>query len=149
MSLQELQRKIEDHSAVLAVIGLGYVGLPVACMFARAGFRVVGLDIKPERVALINAGSSPIEGDEPGLAELLAGVVESGHLQATTDYARLNDADIVFINVETPVDSQHRPHYTALEAACRSLGPVMHPGMLVIVESTVAPGTVNGNASEF
>jgi UDP-N-acetyl-D-mannosaminuronic acid dehydrogenase len=144
MSLQELQHKIEDRAAVLAVIGLGYVGLPVACMFAQVGFRVFGLDIKADRVELINSGTSPIEGEEPGLAEVLAGVVENGQLRATTDYTHLQAANVVFINVETPVDEQHRPRYAALEAACRSLGPVMRPGTLVIVESTVAPGTVDG-----
>ncbi len=144
MSLGELQRKIEERTAVLAVIGLGYVGLPVAAMFAEAGFHVVGLDIKADRVASINAGSSPITGDEPGLADVLARVVRTGYLQATTDYTRLRTADVVLINVETPVDDQHRPCYTALESACRSLGLVMQPGTLVVVESTVAPGTVDG-----
>ena len=141
MDLPELQAKIESRRAVLGVIGLGMVGLPVACTFAQAGFRVVGIDLKPERVAAINAGHSPIEGDEPGLSELLGAVVEAGTLRASTDYAQLAQADVVTINVETPVDARHAPDYRALESACRSLGAVMQPGTLVIVESTVAPGT--------
>ena len=76
MSQNELQKKIEDHSAKLAVIGLGYVGLPVAALFAQRGFNVTGVDVKAERVDRINQGISPIEGDEPGLAELIAGVVK-------------------------------------------------------------------------
>jgi UDP-N-acetyl-D-mannosaminuronic acid dehydrogenase len=104
---------------------------------------VIGVDIKPERVAKINQGISPIEGDEPGLAELLRQVVADGLLQATTDYAHLATADVLSINVETPVNADNRPEYAALKASCRSLGPVLKPGALVIVESTVAPGTVD------
>ena len=142
-SLSELNGKIAGRQATLAVIGLGYVGLPVACVFARAGFRVIGLDIKSERVDTINAGGCPIDGDEPGLPELIAEAVASGHLRATTDYAALAAADVVFIDVETPVDGDHRPQYIALRSACRSLGPVLKRGALVIVESTVAPGTTD------
>ena len=145
MSLSErldgLSQKIAHRQATLGVVGLGYVGLPVACVFAEAGFRVIGVDIKAERVARINEGHSPIEGDEPGLATLLAAVVEAGQFSATTSYEELAGADVVFINVETPVDETNRPAYTALRAASRSLGAVMKPGVLVIVESTVAPGT--------
>ncbi|MCI0395878.1 MAG: nucleotide sugar dehydrogenase [Chloroflexi bacterium] len=143
MLLAELRGKIENKQAVLGVIGLGYVGLPVAAAFARAGFRVIGGDIRAERVALINAGRSPIEGDEPGLAELLAEVTAAGRLRATTDYNELKPADAVLINVETPVDDDHRPRYAALKAACRALGPVLKDGALVIVESTIAPGTID------
>ena len=141
--MQELRDKIEARRAIIGVIGLGYVGLPVACMFAQAGFEVIGLEIKPDRVDMINAGRSPIQGDEPGLAELLAMVVQSGRLSATTDYARLADADVITINVETPVDRDHQPRYSALRAACRGLGAVMKAGSLVIVESTLAPGTMD------
>jgi UDP-N-acetyl-D-mannosaminuronic acid dehydrogenase len=102
---------------------------------------VIGVDIKSERVGLINAGFSPIEGNEPGLAEMLAEAVRSGRLCATTEYAALRDADVVLIDVETPVDRNHKPRYAALRAACTDLGPVLAPGALVIVESTVAPGT--------
>lgn len=141
MSLPELLAKIEARRASIGVIGLGMVGLPVACTFAQAGFNVVGVDVKAERVAVINAGRSPIEGDEPGLAELLVEVVGAETLRASTDYAALAQAEIVTINVETPVDERHAPDYRALEAACRSLGAVMRQGVLIIVESTVAPGT--------
>lgn len=143
MSLQDLEDRIGQQRIVLGVIGLGYVGLPVACSFAQQGFRVVGLDIKSDRVATINAGRCPIEGDEPGLANLLSDVVRSGRLCATTDYSLLSSADIILINVETPVDHLHQPNYHALRAACRSLGLVMKDGVLVIVESTIAPRTVD------
>lgn len=143
MSLEELGRKIEKRSAIVGVVGLGYVGLPVACLFAEAGFLVVGVDLKSERVDFINAGLSPIEGREPGLAELLQRVVSSGRLQATTQHTRLAEADIILLAVETPVDKVHRPHYKALKAACRSVGKAIKEGALIIVESTVAPGTMD------
>jgi UDP-N-acetyl-D-mannosaminuronic acid dehydrogenase len=144
MTLGQLQTKIEQKQAVIGVIGLGYVGLPVAAMFAQAGFAVIGVDIKAERVALINAGHSPIEGEEPGLAKLLADVVSDGRFQATTNYEELSQADVVLIDVETPVDENNEPRYEALRAVCRSLGPVLQDGALVVVESTIAPGTIDG-----
>jgi UDP-N-acetyl-D-mannosaminuronic acid dehydrogenase len=144
MTLAEIKTKIEARTAVVGVIGLGYVGLPVACAFAERGFGVIGVELKEDRVALINDGRNPIAGDEPGLAELLAEVVNNGRLRATTDYSELAAADVILIDVETPVDDDYRPRYAALKSACRSLGPVMKRGALVIVESTIAPGTMDG-----
>jgi UDP-N-acetyl-D-mannosaminuronic acid dehydrogenase len=141
--LAQLQDRIEAREAVIGVIGLGYVGLPVACSFAQAGFEVVGVDIDAGRVDLIQAGVSPIEGDEPGLADLLAEVVASGRFLATTEYDHLALADVVLIDVETPVDDDHIPRYRALQTAVRSLAPVLKRGGLVIVESTISPGTVD------
>ena len=142
MPVSELQKKIEDHSANLAVIGLGYVGLPVAALFAQRGFNVTGVDVKAERVAKINQGISPIEGDEPGLAELIAGVVKSGQLHATTDYEELKTCDVVLVDVETPVNHAHIPEYEALRAALKSLSAVLKEGALVVIESTIMPGTM-------
>lgn len=142
MSIEPLVERIEAKTARIGVIGLGYVGLPAGCLFADAGYSVTGIDLKADRVAMINAGQSPIEGDEPGLAELLAAVVERGAFRATTDYQTLASADIVLIVVDTPVDPvSHRPHYDGLRAACRSLAPHLKDGALVIIESTVSPGT--------
>lgn len=144
MDLQELKTKVERTEARLAVIGLGYVGLPVAALFADAGYDVIGVEIRAERVAMINAGRSPIEGDEPGLAELLEKVVGARRMRATSDYNDLRDRDIILIDVETPVDELHIPRYDALRAVARDLAPVLKPGALVIVESTIAPGTMQG-----
>jgi UDP-N-acetyl-D-mannosaminuronic acid dehydrogenase len=143
MDIQELRNVVENKTARLAVIGLGYVGLPVAAMFADAGFDVKGVEIVSERVEKINKGISPIEGDEPGLADLLARAIQSGCLRATMDYEDLRDRDIILIDVETPVDDQNIPRYEALRSALKSLGPVLKQGALVIVESTVAPGTID------
>ena len=134
-------RRIENRTASIGVVGLGYVGLPVAAVLAEAGFRVHGLERNAARAAAIHAGRSPIEGEEPGLAELVASVVASGNLSAGTDPAALAGADIVLIDVETPLESDRAPRYEALRGACAALGPVLRPGALVIVESTVSPGT--------
>ncbi len=143
MSLQVLSEKIEKKTAKIAVIGLGYVGLPVAALFAEAGFDVLGIDIKAKRVEEINAGNCPIEGKEPGLAELFGKVVAAGQLRAATDYKELKDYEIITISVETPVDENNKPRYEALRSVLEELGPVIKEGALVIVESTIAPGTMD------
>ena len=102
MTLDVLEQKIKTKDAKIAVIGLGYVGLPVAAEFARVGFDVVGVDVIEERLTKINAGESPIEGNEPGLEELLAEVTASGRLHATSDYQELIDRDVILIDVQTP-----------------------------------------------
>ena len=142
MSLRELNNKIASKDARLAVIGLGYVGLPVACEFARVGFDVTGVETKKDRVTRINRGESPIEGNEPGLAELLGEVVETCRFRATSNYQEIRDRDVILIDVETPVDENNIPRYEALKAAIKDLGPVLRPGSLVIIESTIAPGTM-------
>ena len=141
--LTVLRDKIKNKQARLAVIGLGYVGLPVACEFASVGFDVLGVELRVGRVDMINAGQSPIDGNEPGLEDLLARVVNAGKLRATADYQQLRDRDIVLIDVETPVDEDHIPRYETLRDALHSLGPVLKDGALVIVESTISPGTMD------
>ena len=142
MNLSDLKKKIKDRSAKLAVIGLGYVGLPLAASLADCGFQVTGVDVKAERIAAINQGENPIGGEEPGLDELIKKNVASGSLQATSDYADLHDRDVAFINVETPVGDDHKPGYRALISALHSLGKVLPKGALVIIESTISPGTM-------
>lgn len=142
-SLPALRSAVDERSAGVGVIGLGYVGLPAACMFAGAGFQVRGVDIDAGRTETINSGRSPIEGDEPGLADLVSEVVVSGHLHTSTAYSDLANADVVLICVDTPVDADHRPRFKALRSACSQLGSVLKDGALVIVESTIAPGTID------
>jgi UDP-N-acetyl-D-mannosaminuronic acid dehydrogenase len=144
MSMVELISKIENTTARLAVIGLGYVGLPVAAMFAEAGFDVLGVELRAERVKIINAGRNPIEGDEPGLADLLQRNVSANKLRASSNYDDLKDRDIILIDVETPVNERHFPEYDALRSVLNALGPALNEGALVIVESTIAPGTMSG-----
>jgi len=141
--LMQLEGRIATKSAPVGVVGLGYVGLPVACAFAAAGYHVVGIELRSDRVEQINAGVCPIQGQEPGLAELLAKVVATGQLHASTDAADLGDRDVILVNVETPVDDDHVPQYCALRAALTSVGCAMKRGVLVIVESTIAPRTMD------
>jgi UDP-N-acetyl-D-mannosaminuronic acid dehydrogenase len=143
MDFSELEIVIEEKTAKLVVIGLGYVGLPVACLFAEAGFPVIGLDVDRTKVDTVNQGRCPIQGKEPGLPDLVARVVNDGGLRATTDYSACQDAEIVLIAVETPVDAETRkPRYTALRRALSDLVQHLQPGTLVIIESTLAPGTM-------
>jgi UDP-N-acetyl-D-mannosaminuronic acid dehydrogenase len=144
MTLSNLEVLIKTKKARLAVIGLGYVGLPVASLFAEKGFDVLGMEIRSDRVRMINSGKSPIEGDEPGLEELLTRVVGGKQLRASDDYEDLRDRDVILIDVETPVDETHIPRYEALKSACTNLSTVIKPGALVIIESTIAPGTMKG-----
>jgi UDP-N-acetyl-D-mannosaminuronic acid dehydrogenase len=142
MTLAELKKKIESKEALLAVIGLGYVGLPVAASFAHAGFHVLGVELLTERVEKINRGNNPIEGEEPGLTDLLKAVATPGKLHAVSDYRALLDRDVILIAVETPVDRDHKSHYQALKSALEALAPNLKSGALVIIESTIAPGTM-------
>jgi len=142
-TLRRLEEKILSRSASIAVIGMGYVGLPLACLIASKNFRVQGIERRPERVAMINSGRSPIEGNEPGLATLLADVVSGGRLHAGSDYEDLRGAEVVFVAVETPVDEvDHLPAFQALESACRDIARRLSRGTLIIIESTIAPGTM-------
>ncbi|MEO1286894.1 MAG: nucleotide sugar dehydrogenase [Chloroflexota bacterium] len=144
MTLSALQDKITNKESTVAIIGLGYVGLPVACMFAKAGFKTLGVDIDQARVDKINQGINPIEGIEPGLSELVQSVTETQNLTCTTDYAMLADADVITISVQTPVDSDHQPRYEHLKSALTTLGNVLTADTLVIIESTLSPGTMTG-----
>lgn len=139
--LIELQEQIKSRSATVGVVGLGYVGITLSAAFARAGFRVRGVDIAGDRVAALEDGRSPLAGQEPGLAEQLSAAITSKQLTVSTDHATLAEADVLLVAVETPVGEDRRPRYDALRAACASIGKVMKRGALVVVESTVSPGT--------
>ncbi|MFX1485436.1 MAG: nucleotide sugar dehydrogenase [Promethearchaeota archaeon] len=128
----------------MVVVGLGYVGIPVAARFAEEGFNVIGIDIIAEKVDKINNGECPIEGDEPGLHELVKEVVSNGNLKASQSYDVIADANYVLIVVETPFDLRSKePYYSALRSATKSVGQHLTKETIVVIESTVAPGTVN------
>ena len=127
----------------VAVIGLGYVGVPVAASAAASGNSVVGIDIDSTKVEAINAGRNPLRGREPGLARLVQSQVRARRLRATTDFAAASRAAVVVVSVETPIDpTTHDPDYKALRSALAALGPNMKRGALVSVESTLAPETM-------
>jgi UDP-N-acetyl-D-glucosamine dehydrogenase len=134
----ELLKKIESKQAVLGVIGLGYVGLPLAVEFARAGFRVVGYDVDAAKVAELNAGRSYI----PDVSsEHLAEAVKGGRFTATTDPKTLADADIIDICVPTPLRKTKDPDMTYVVQAVDAVAAVLRKGQLIILESTTYPGT--------
>lgn len=128
----------------LAVVGLGYVGTTVAVKFAEAGFDVVGIDIDRARCDAIGRGTYPLAGDEPGMADLLGRVVQLGRLRATPDFdSGTKDVDAFFVCVPTPFEAGWKePNYTALRSALSEIGRRLRPGMMVIVESTLAPSTM-------
>jgi UDP-N-acetyl-D-glucosamine dehydrogenase len=122
----------------IGVIGLGYVGLPLAVVFAEAGVPVVGLDVVDEKVAAINRGISHIE-DVP--SERLAPLVESGMLRASTDLDELPALEAIVICLPTPLDEHREPDLGAVLGAARDIAPRLQNGQLVVLESTTYPGT--------
>ena len=122
----------------MAVIGLGYVGLPLAAAAAKSGYTVIGVDLDIERVKKINSGISPIE--DISSSEILD-LVGRGLLKANSDYSALKGADVILICVPTPLTSDHQPDLTYLESAANSISNNLSNGSLLILESTVAPGT--------
>jgi len=130
----------------MVVIGMGYVGIPTAALFADVeGFNVTGVQRRSKRsgwkIDHLNAGKSPIGGDEPGLAALIEKVVRKGSFRATDDISVCKTADVILIDVQTPVDENGVPQYASLKEASRSVGKYLKKGAMVVVESTVAPGT--------
>jgi UDP-N-acetyl-D-mannosaminuronic acid dehydrogenase len=128
----------------IGVVGLGYVGIPLCALLADKGFDVVGIDVVKERAVAVNAGRLPLKGEEPGLAELLAKAVGKGKLRATTSFAACKDRTAIFVCVDTPIDADKRPEYSKLESAIRGIGKNMPKGAMVVIESTIAPGTMTG-----
>ncbi len=129
----------------IAVIGMGYVGVPAAVLLADAGYDVTGIQRRSQRsgwkIDWLNAGRCPIGGYEPELPEMLGEVVKGKKFRVTDDYSVLQEMDIILIDVQTPTDDNHTPQYESLKEACQNVGKFLRPGKLVIIESTVAPGT--------
>src|SRR5216117_1741565 len=137
---ERLSRKIESRRAHLGVIGLGYVGLPLAVEFGRAGFQVTGIDIDKRRVHRLERGESYIQ-DVP-TSEVRA-LVRAGNLKATSDFSVLRRIDAVNVCVTTPLSKQRDPDVSYIVAAAKQVATYLHPGMLVILESTTYPGTTD------
>jgi len=124
------------------VVGLGWMGLPLACLFADAGARVIGADQNSSLVKTINSGKPTI--NEKGLPELLAKVTRSGKLTATTDTIDASSkSDVIAITVPTLVDQHRKPNYQHVEEACVDIGKGIRPGSLVIFQSTCGPGVTD------
>ncbi len=134
----DLLNKIEKKTAVVTVVGLGYVGLPMAVTVARKGFKVLGVDVSDYAVSSVNAGKNYIgDVDDNELKEL----VEKGMLRATKDYSEVAETSVIMIAVPTPLDKYQQPDSSYVRAATESLVDHVSPGTLVILESTTYPGT--------
>jgi UDP-N-acetyl-D-glucosamine dehydrogenase len=137
---QQLLDRLHNRTAQIGVIGMGYVGLPLAVEFACAGYHVTGLDILKQKVDKLNAGDSYIP-DVP--SERLAPLVHSGHMRATTCYDDLREADVISICVPTPLLKTKDPDMSYVITAADAVAKVCHAGLLVVLESTTYPGTTD------
>lgn len=133
-----LIKKIENHEIVVGVVGLGYVGLPLAVEKAKAGFKTIGFDVQQEKVDLVNQGHNYI-GDvvDDDLTEL----VNAGRLSATSDFSFVKDVDFIAICVPTPLDSHQQPDISYVKDSTIAISKHLKPGTMVVLESTTYPGT--------
>ena len=134
----ELLLKLKNKTAKLGVVGLGYVGLPLAVEKARIGYEVIGFDVQEQKVQMVNEGRNYI-GDI--VDSDLARLVQEGKLKATTDFSFVKDVDTVCIAVPTPLDLYKQPDLSYVVDSTRSVAQYLHRGMLVVLESTTYPGT--------
>jgi UDP-N-acetyl-D-mannosaminuronic acid dehydrogenase len=130
----------------IVVIGMGYVGIPAAVLLANIkDFRVIGIQRKSKRsgwkIDYLNQGKNPIGGDEPGLSELIKKVVKKSNFKVTDDYNECRDADVILFDVQTPTDEDNIPRYESLKEVSHTVGKIMPKNVLIVIESTVAPGT--------
>lgn len=137
---EELLRRISTRDARVGIVGLGYVGLPLAVEFAEVGFHVVGVDVSEEKVALLNSGKSYV-GDIP--SERLAPLVQSGKFVASTNYRDLETVDAISICVPTPLRKTKDPDMSYVIQSLEAVAEVAHEGLLVVLESTTYPGTTD------
>ena len=133
-----LLKRIEDRKAVVGIIGMGYVGLPLAHTFCSAGFRVVGFDIDSAKVKALGAGRSYIKHIP---SETIAGMRKGDRFTATADFSRIPDVDAILICVPTPLTKQREPDMTYIVSTGEAIAPHLKKGQLVVLESTTYPGT--------
>jgi UDP-N-acetyl-D-glucosamine dehydrogenase len=131
-------RKIESKDAVVGIVGLGYVGLPLAVAFADAGFKVIGIDISEKVVSTIMGGKSHVKDVQ---SSEVARFVDSGLLRASSDYRALEDADCISISVPTPLTKSKEPDISYITSSVEQLIPCLKAGKLIVLESTTYPGT--------
>ena len=135
-----LAEKIRTKTARVGIVGLGYVGLPRAVEYAKAGYTVTGIDLQQSKVDALNRGESYIQ-DVPG--HEVHALKAAGKLSATTDFSVVADLDTVNICVPTPLRKTKDPDMSYIVSACEEIAKYFHPGMLVILESTTYPGTTD------
>ena len=137
---QTLEEKIKSRTARVGIIGLGYVGLPLAMEFAKAGFPVTGIDIEQSKVAQLNRGESYVQ---DVAQDVLGTLVESRKFHATTDFSVISELDTINIAVPTPLRKTKDPDMSYIVSACQAIAKYFGPGKLVILESTTYPGTTD------
>ncbi len=135
---EQLLKKIENKEITVGVVGLGYVGLPLAVEKAKAGFKTIGFDVQDEKVKLVNEGHNYI-GDV--VDSDLKALVESGMLQATTDFSFVKDVDFIAICVPTPLDAHQQPDISYVKSSTEEISKYLTKGTMVVLESTTYPGT--------
>lgn len=135
---QELMQKIKEKKAKIGVVGLGYVGLPLAVEKAKSGYDVIGFDIQQKRCDMVNQGINYI-GDV--VDDDLKDIINQGKIYATTDYSKMAEVDCVAIAVPTPLDKYHQPDISYVENSTKEISKYLHKGMLIVLESTTYPGT--------
>lgn len=140
MDRTSLDRRLHDRTACIAIIGLGYVGLPLAKAISDAGLGAIGIDIDPERVRMLNEGRSYIR--HIG-SDIVSELVASGRFKATTDMGAIGEADAVLICVPTPLSRNREPDLTFVEETGRAIAPHLRRGHLIVLESTTYPGTTS------
>lgn len=138
MNKEELLEKIENRTIVAGVVGLGYVGLPLAVEKAKAGFKTIGFDVQAKKVEMVNAGHNYI-GDV--VDSDLAKLVKRGRLSATTDFSFVKDVDFIAICVPTPLDAHQEPDISYVRDSATAVAQYLKPGTMVVLESTTYPGT--------
>ncbi|MEK7879253.1 MAG: NAD(P)-binding domain-containing protein, partial [candidate division NC10 bacterium] len=135
---EALEQRIKERSARVGLIGLGYVGLPLAVAFGKAGFLVTGVDVDPKKVQRLRAGESPVEDVK---SDDLATLVAARRLTVTQDSRALAEVDAIIICVPTPLGKHKEPDISHIVAAAEAVAGVLRPGHLVVLESTTYPGT--------
>jgi UDP-N-acetyl-D-glucosamine dehydrogenase len=140
LAATDLRQRILDRRARVGIVGLGYVGLPLAVEFARAGFEVVGIDVQESKVAQVNAGHSYVKDVKD---DVFASLVQSGKLRATSDFSIIRELDTIDICVPTPLRKTKDPDMSYVLAATEAIAAHLHPGLLVMLESTTYPGTTD------
>lgn len=136
--MSNLERKLKNKTAVIGIVGLGYVGLPLALAFAKAGFKVLGFDIQQKRVDLVNKAQSYIS---DVASKSLSAVIASKLLEATTDQSRVKEVDAICICVPTPLTKTKDPELSYVISESETVAKYLQPGQLVVLESTTYPGT--------
>ena len=154
--VSKLQSILKEKGPIkkIGVLGMGYVGIPAAALFAEADEFDLVLGFQRDsktsgyKIDMLNRGESPLKGEEPGLEELLKKVVDAGKFVCTSDFSRISEMDAVALAIQTPFANPKdlEPDFSALNAGIRNVGKFLQPGMLVVLESTITPGTTDGMA---